>query len=516
MKEADAQAALLTPIILGKDEMNLAEYPLSILTHRVPRDRKTYSFTQRITDHQGTLIKQTWSVLGSDKYGLPTPYDDDVLIALLYCYKEHKPQGRKIHFSLYKLCQIMHKALSKREYDRMRDSLNRLTSTTIVATNCFYDNLAKSWVSEAFHVFDRYKLYQERKGRAALPHLSFVEMSAFFHQSVAVANYIKDLNLGIYYGLALPISKRLFRYLDKNRYKKSRYEETLMRMAYKLPLTYAYPSQVKQKLAPAHEELLRHGYLTNVTYDVTREGEEKVIYVFADGETRTGDSSMVEDEAAGQLVLDFYTRLTGTRDLAYDPVPKEVALAQDYLTTYGPERAAFVVRHALEAAKAVDFPIQTFGGTKNFLPQALAVWDKHVESEEATREAESRAGEQRRREQEERDHWQRLAEMRATLPEDVLVALQRRAEEALANDGVARTRLGYDVLVKLKLDELLEREYFSAPARDAGLTRPAGVSGGPVIAEPIANTFGGTSHGHHPGDRGAHPCAVDERRSAHP
>ena len=167
MKEPEPQVGLLTPIVLGKDEMNLAEYPLSILTHRVPRHRKTYSFTQRITDHQGTVIKQSWSVLGSDKYGLPTPYDDDVLIALLYCYKEQKPQGKKIHFSLYKLCQIMQKALSKREYDRMRDSLNRLTSTTIVATNCFYDNLAKSWVSEAFHLFDRYKLYQERKGRAS-------------------------------------------------------------------------------------------------------------------------------------------------------------------------------------------------------------------------------------------------------------------------------------------------------------------------------------------------------------
>jgi hypothetical protein len=45
-----------------------------------------------------------------------------------------------------------------------------------------------------------------------------------------------------------------------------------------------------------------------------------------------------------------------------------VALARDYLTAYGPERAAFVVRHALEAAKAADFPMLTFGGTKNFLP----------------------------------------------------------------------------------------------------------------------------------------------------
>jgi hypothetical protein len=64
-------------------------------------------------------------------------------------------------------------------------------------------------------------------------------------------------------------------YLDKNRYKKRRYEETVMRMAYKLPSTFAYPSQVEQKLAPAHEELLRHGYLTRVTYDVTREGRTR-------------------------------------------------------------------------------------------------------------------------------------------------------------------------------------------------------------------------------------------------
>ena len=67
------------------------------------------------------------------------------------------------------------------------------------------------------------------------------------------------------------------------------------------------------------------------------------------------------------------TQFTGTRDLAYNPALKEVALAQDYLTTYGAERAVFVVRHAVEAAKAGDFPMQTFGGTKNFLPQALAV-----------------------------------------------------------------------------------------------------------------------------------------------
>jgi hypothetical protein len=58
---------------------------------------------------------------------------------------------------------------------------------------------------------------------------------------------------------------------------------------------------------------------------------------------------------------------------------------------------------------------------------------------------------------------------RAALSDEALAALKRRAEEALAADGVARTRLGYDVLVKLKMDELLleERGMGSHSGRDA-------------------------------------------------
>jgi hypothetical protein len=139
-----------------------------------------------------------------------------------------------------------------------------------------------------------------------------------------------------------------------------------------------------------------------------------------------------------------------------------MALARDYLTTYGSERAAFVVRHALEAAKAVDFPMQTFGGTKNFLPHALATWEGRAEAEEARHEADARTDEQRRRERDEEERRRRLADRRAALPDEALATLRHRAEEALAADGVECTRLGYEVLVKLKLDELLEREDLSA------------------------------------------------------
>jgi hypothetical protein len=177
---------------------------------------------------------------------------------------------------------------------------------------------------------------------------------------------------------------------------------------------------------------------------------------------------VIDAEVVSQLVRDFYRQLTGTRDLAYDPAPKELALAHDYLTTYGPERSAFIVHYALEAARAVDFPIQKFGGTRNFLPQALAAWDTRAEVEEARRETGARVDEQLRREGDERDRRRRLVELRASLPADALESLRRRAEEALAEDGVERARLGYDVLVKIKLDELLEREFMPSDVSDDG------------------------------------------------
>jgi len=48
-----------------------------------------------------------------------------------------------------------------------------------------------------------------------------------------------------------------------------------------------------------------------------------------------------------------------------------------------------------------------------------------------------------------------LAELRAALLDETLVALKSRAEEALATDRVDRTHLAHDIWVQLKRDALL-------------------------------------------------------------
>ena len=334
----------------------------------------------------------------------------------------------------------------------MRESLNRLTSTTIVATNCFYDNAAKSWVSETFHLFDRYKLYQEHKRQGSLLPLSFIELSEAFARSVAIAHYIKDIDLKTYYDLELPISKRLFRYLDKNRYNKSRYEEGLMKMAQKLPLNYTYPSQVKQKLIRSHEELLDKHYLAHVAYHCTKQGEEKVVYEFG-AHVTDGDRQPPHDTSPSrQLVLDFYRSLAGRPTLAYSPTAKELALAEEYLATYGPECATALIQHTIEAARGADFPIQQFGGTKHLLPQALAAWEKRAEQARAREvERDVAALEHYRRQTQEQ-----LAQVVDALSPEVLETFEQRARAQLS---LPEQNFGARFLLKLKRDELILQEH---------------------------------------------------------
>jgi hypothetical protein len=225
-----------------------------------------------------------------------------------------------------------------------------------------------------------------------------------------------------------------------------------MKMARKLPLNYAYPSQVKQKLTRAHEELLGKHYLAQVTYRFTQQGEEKVIYTFTEREARKDKQPTLNMCTTRQLVLDFYRALTGRPTLAYSPTAKELALAEEYLTTYGPARATALVRHAIEAARGANFPLQHFGGTKPFLPQALAAWDRQAE-QEAAREATCDASEL---EKYRRLTQEKLAQVLDTLPPDVLEALEQRAQAQL---DIQAARFGSHFMVKLKRDELLLHEH---------------------------------------------------------
>ena len=65
----------------ARDEMNLAEFPLCALAHRLNPAVKTLRFEDRVWDKgRNEWIARQLTVTGSDAFGLPTALDDVVLL----------------------------------------------------------------------------------------------------------------------------------------------------------------------------------------------------------------------------------------------------------------------------------------------------------------------------------------------------------------------------------------------------------------------------------------------------
>ena len=66
----------------GRDEMNLVEFPLALLSERAPRGVLTLECSDEI-EERGVIIQRQVTVAATEKYGLPTAKDEDVLMGLL-------------------------------------------------------------------------------------------------------------------------------------------------------------------------------------------------------------------------------------------------------------------------------------------------------------------------------------------------------------------------------------------------------------------------------------------------
>src|SRR3954453_9168302 len=67
----------------GRDELNLAEFPITLLRDRVPDGCKTLVFEDKVFDQQaGEIVTPKLTATGSNAPGVPTAVDDEVFVAL--------------------------------------------------------------------------------------------------------------------------------------------------------------------------------------------------------------------------------------------------------------------------------------------------------------------------------------------------------------------------------------------------------------------------------------------------
>ena len=264
--------------MIGKDEMNLADFAIGMIGSDI--EMKTIERSQVIKTAESRL-EQSWLITGSAKWGLPQPSDDDVLLALFYIASEDQFRSQTVPFSRYGLCKIMGWSRCGKNYERVEDGLRRLSTVKIEARQSFFDGRSKKYVSRVFGLLDSYTLIECTKTENL--DRSSARFSDVLWSSIEAEN-LKKIDLKTYYSLRSPIAKRLYRFLDKRRAKRTVFDlelETLASMNLGLSSeTRRYPSQLKQTLDRAHLELKKIGLIRDCSYFKGSNGNWRVSYTF--------------------------------------------------------------------------------------------------------------------------------------------------------------------------------------------------------------------------------------------
>jgi hypothetical protein len=289
-----------------KDELNLAEFPIAALTDRIPHGQTTLVFEDRLERRDSPPIVRRLTIMGTHKHGLPTSLDDEVLVGLIQLTKRRSNfTDQRVPFSRYELIELLGWPRSGQSYRRIEEALHRWVGVVLMYENAWWDNIAKSWVDEQFHVLDNVTLYDRerwrtsgraaragkldkptpgnRSGKPPLPLSSFRWNEVIF-QSFQSGN-LKQLDLEFYLKLRLPTTKRMYRFLDKRFYRRTRLDFDLRTLACEhigLSRSYA-PTELKRRLKPALEELEQLGFLDPLNpeerYAFVKRGCWRIIFV---------------------------------------------------------------------------------------------------------------------------------------------------------------------------------------------------------------------------------------------
>lgn len=151
MAERDDDAGKLIPLF-GRDEMNLIEFPFGPISSTTA---KTLEVEHQVFDKRlKREVTRSLIITGSDKWGLPGPIDDQVLLGLKTLTHESGFASQRIYFSRYDLCRIIGWPTDGRSYVRLEKSLDRMKATTLKFKDAWYVKSENDHKSRTFSIID--------------------------------------------------------------------------------------------------------------------------------------------------------------------------------------------------------------------------------------------------------------------------------------------------------------------------------------------------------------------------
>jgi hypothetical protein len=206
----------------GRDELNLAEFPISAIGNRLDPSVKTILFQDVAFDKaSGETIRRKLTITASDQYGLPTAPDDEILLGLLQLSRIQNFETPTVTFTPYQLLRILGWSINTNNYRRLKESINRWLGVTLYYENAWRDKGTGQWIDASFHFLEQVEFYKPGQESALAPD----GCSVFKWNDLVFRNFregnLKVLDFHVYRTLEGGITKRLFRFLDKRFYRRN-------------------------------------------------------------------------------------------------------------------------------------------------------------------------------------------------------------------------------------------------------------------------------------------------------
>lgn len=460
------------------EELNLVEFPLALLAKAPPKEQTEVVFEDAIWDQAaGEQVTRKVTIRSPAEYGLPTAFDQDVLLAAMVLTQEkNRFESETVEFTIYELLDKLKQAKGGWQYERFVLSLDRWGATWIKFDNAWRKK--GRWTKEAFSILQHYRL---ASGRDFDPDEPQTFSWAKVVQESIRDSHTKPFDFEFYVDLELPTSKRLYRFLDKRFWTRGSYDSELSGFCVnKLGMAeYARPNRYKEKLWPAIEELMHKNFLTECGKEEVFEKIGPKVYRVnfrrRAKPKRQGSVSRGTPQAANRELEELLT----TIGIEQGPGPTDaaalVAELDNKLLAANVERFKTLRENGKQATPGLVVSM-TRQGKLIRLPDGAKT--KQERAAERQREAERDAA-RRQNERQEREQAQAERDQAARAAAAVKAALEGKSEaeiaalfEAAYAAGPEEVKRYYDGCVKLKVSggreearvQLLHRHLFGDAA----------------------------------------------------
>lgn len=424
----------------GRDELNLAEFPLTLMGSRAGGDAKSITFQDTAHDRaSGQLITRRLTITGAETLGLPTALDDEVLLGMLQLSRIQGFRDQRVVFRPLDLLRIMGWPPCGANYIRLKKALERWLGVSVFYENAWREKSTGEWIDAAFHFIDNLELpHRDGKGTAA------VGRSAYFRWNDTVfrnlcAGSLKVLDFRLYRQLSSGIARRMFRFLDKRFYHRDRLTFDLETFAFeKIGLARGGKlniAHVKRQLGNAIGELEKTGFIKREK-DRFSKGAKRWEIHFERGTSDSGAAEMRQEEQASPLEQ----RLTG---LGMTPVQ-----ARRLTQRHAPDRIETQLDHLQFLSERKAGPANPAGWLVRAMRDGYTAPTGFQSKEQREQEAQKKAvkaAETLRKQKAAQDTAQKVQEQTEAISERVEAFLQKlspAAREAIEAEALENSPLG--------------------------------------------------------------------------